>query len=115
MQRTTVEPKTVVCAIVCDRCVKEVQRESGDFELMTSIGFEAGYASIFGDGNRVEIDLCEACVRDTLGTWLRVSTPETTPLAHMTNKFKPEVHGDETAGQGTKSLGDLSGSAGAET
>lgn len=95
MQRTTVEPKTVVYEIVCDRCGKEVQREGGDFKLMTSIGFEAGYASIFGDGNRVEIDLCEPCLRDTLGTWLRVRTPEDTRLARMLDKFKPEVHGGE--------------------
>ena len=111
MHRTTVEPKTVVHEIVCDRCRKEVQREGGDFELMTSIGFEAGYASIFGDGNRVEIDLCESCVRDTLGTWLRVRTPEDTPLARILDKFRPEVQCGEFAGRDPQSLGDLVRSA----
>lgn len=111
MQRITVEPKTVVYEIVCDRCGKEVQREGGDFELMTSIGFEAGYASIFGDGNRVEIDLCEPCMRDTLGAWLRVRTPEDMSLARMLDKFKPEVHGSEFAGRDPQSLGDLVPSA----
>lgn len=95
MQRNIVEPKAVVYEIECDRCGKEVQRDGSDFELMTSIEFQAGYASIFGDGNRVEIDLCEPCLRDTLGTWLRVRTPEDTPLARMLEKFKPEVHGGE--------------------
>lgn len=94
MQRITVEPKAVVYEIVCDRCGKEVQRDGGDFELTTSIGFQAGYASIFGDGNQVDIDLCEPCLRDTLGTWLRVTTPDTS-LAHMLEKFKLEVHGGE--------------------
>ena len=70
MQRTKVVPTTVVYEIVCDRCGEEVRRDGRDFELMTSIGFQAGYLSIFGDGNRVEIDLCEPCVRDTLGPWL---------------------------------------------
>lgn len=111
MQRITVEPKTVVYEIVCDRCGKEVRREGSDFELMTSIGFEAGYASIFGDGNRLEIDLCEPCVRGTLGTWLRVRTPEDTSLARMLDKFKPEVHGGEFAGRDPQSLGDLVRSA----
>ena len=45
MQRNTVERRTVVYEIVCDRCGKEVRREHSDFGLMTSIGFEAGYAS----------------------------------------------------------------------
>ena len=94
MQRTTVEPKTVVCEIVCDRCGKEAQRDDSAFGLTTPIGFLAGYASIFADGNRVEIDLCEPCLRDTLGTWLRITTPDTS-LAHRLEKFKPEIHGGE--------------------
>jgi len=95
MQRTTVEPRTVVYEIVCDRCGKEVQRDGGDFRLMTSIGFQAGCASIFGDGSRVGIDLCEPCLRDTLGTWLRVRTPEDTPQERVLDKFKLKVHGGE--------------------
>ena len=112
MQRTTVERRTVVHEIVCDRCGKEVRREHSDFGLMTSIGFEAGYASIFGARNRVEIDLCEPCVRDTLGTWLRVRMPEDTPLARMPDKFEPEVRGGEVAGRAPRGLGELVRSAG---
>ena len=66
---------SVVDQIRCDRCDKEVHRGESDFEQMTSIGFDAGYGSIFGDGNRVEVDLCEACLSATLGTWLRVRSP----------------------------------------
>lgn len=62
---------------------------------MTSISFDAGYDSIFGDGNRVEADLCELCLRDTLGAWLRVRTPAETSLATKLAAFKPEVHGGE--------------------
>lgn len=75
MQLKGIEPVSVVNQIRCDRCDKEVHRTGSDFEQMTSIGFDAGYGSIFGDGNRVEIDLCEPCLRATLGTWLRVRSP----------------------------------------
>lgn len=75
MQLKGIEPVSVVDQINCDRCDKEIHRTDSDFEQMTSIGFDAGYGSIFGDGNRVEIDLCELCLRATLGTWLRVRSP----------------------------------------
>ena len=75
MQLKGIKAVSVVDQIRCDRCNKEVHRSEPGFEQMTSIGFDAGYGSIFGDGNRVEIDLCETCLRDTLGTWLRVRAP----------------------------------------
>jgi hypothetical protein len=75
MQLTRIEAVSVVDQIRCDRCGKEVHREEPGFKQMTSIGFNAGYGSIFGDGNRVEVDLCEPCLRATLGTWLRVRAP----------------------------------------
>ena len=111
MQRTTVEPKTVVYEIVCDRCGKAVQREGGDFELMTSIGFEAGYASIFGDGNRVEIDLCEPCLRSVLGEWLRVTgSAEGEAAANVVAKLAasgPDRHGGEFPAVETQGLDDV--------
>lgn len=95
MQLETSEAVNVVHQIRCDRCGKEVKRGEVGFGEMTSIGFDAGYGSIFGEGNRVEIDLCEPCLSDTLGTWLRVKTPTDTPLATMLAAFKPESHGGE--------------------
>ncbi|WP_041389015.1 hypothetical protein [Polaromonas sp. JS666] len=53
MQLNGIEAVSVVHQIRCDRCGKEVQRSELGFEQMTSIGFDAGYNSIFGDGNRV--------------------------------------------------------------
>jgi len=72
MQRTGVETASVVQQIVCDRCGEETVRNESEFDEMTSIGFKAGHGSIFGDRNQVEIDLCQHCLRDTLGAWLRV-------------------------------------------
>jgi hypothetical protein len=108
MQRTAVELATVVDTIVCDRCGEEASRHGLGFSLMTSIGFLAGYASHFGDGNRVEIDLCEPCLRDTLGTWVRVTTPaDATTLSRMLEEFQPEVHGGEFPTRELQRRGDL--------
>jgi len=72
MQRTGVQTASVVQQIVCDRCGKVTARNESELHETTSIAFTAGYGSIFGFGNQVEIDLCQHCLRDTVGTWLRV-------------------------------------------
>ena len=101
MQLKTMEAVSVVHQIRCDRCGKETERGELGFRAddrvlqFSSIGFDAGYDSIFGDGNRVEADLCETCLRDTLGAWLRVRTQAETSLATKLAAFKPEVHGGE--------------------
>lgn len=95
MQLRTIETVSVVHQIRCDRCGNEAQRGEVGFQEMTSIGFDAGYDSIFGDGNRVEVDLCGPCLRDTLGAWLRVKSPADTPSATMLAAFKPELHEKE--------------------
>ena len=93
MRVKTLKTVSVVHQIRCDRCGKEADCGEVGFEQMTSIGFDAGYGSIFGDGKRVEIDLCETCVRDTLGAWLQVKTPADTHYANMLPAFKSTHHG----------------------
>jgi hypothetical protein len=95
MQLKITEAVSVMHQIRCDRCGKEAERGEAGFAEMTSISFDTGYASIFGDGNRVEADLCETCLRDTLGAWLRLGAPADTSLATKLAAFKPEVHGGE--------------------
>jgi NMD protein affecting ribosome stability and mRNA decay len=95
MQVKTMETVSVVNQIRCDRCGKEAERGELGFQEMISIGFKAGYASIFGDGNRVEVDLCESCLRDSLGAWLRVNNQDETPLATMLARFNTDIHGGE--------------------
>lgn len=95
MQLKAIEAVNVIHQIRCDRCGKEVERGEVGFATMTLIGFDAGYDSIFGDGNRVEVDVCESCLRDTLGPWLRVKTPVDTPLEKKLAAFRTDVHGGE--------------------
>lgn len=104
MQLSTVETISVVHEIRCDRCGKDTERGEPGFAQMTSIALDAGFGSIFGDGNRVEVDLCEPCLRDTLGAWLRVKTPADTPLATMLAAFKPELHGGEFPAHGSTNI-----------
>lgn len=43
--------------------------DDGDFgwnERM-SLSFRGGFGSIFGDRNEISIDLCQQCVKETLG------------------------------------------------
>lgn len=95
MQLKTNETVSVVHQIRCDRCNKEAEHGEPGFREMTSIGFEATSGSIFGSGNWVEVDLCEPCLRDTLGAWLRVKTPAVASLATKLASFMPKVHGGE--------------------
>lgn len=44
----------------------------------TQIRFRAGYGSLFGDSNKVEGDLCDACLHELLGPYLRIVEPDTT-------------------------------------
>lgn len=75
MQLKTHDPPRVVRQITCDRCGREAVRGERDFSEMTSVDFFGDRDSIFGYQHRVEIDLCEVCLRATLGTWLRVTNP----------------------------------------
>jgi hypothetical protein len=61
-----------VSAITCDRCRKTYDDvlERQEFLCWADTG---GYGNIvFGDMSRVEIDLCQYCVIEVLGQWVRV-------------------------------------------
>ncbi len=65
-------PTQTLSAITCDCCKASfVVGDPGWYEIQ-SIEFVAGYESIFGDGNTVSIDLCQECLKQTLGPWLHI-------------------------------------------
>ncbi len=76
MKFKDVRPETFVKQLRCDRCGREANHHDLEFHEFTCIAHQAGYASVFGDGNQVEIDLCQRCLQETLGPWLRVGQPE---------------------------------------
>ena len=69
---TTIQTEAV-SAITCDRCQVSFTEADDDWYEMVSIEFAAGYGNIFGDGNRVAIDLCQHCLKQTLGPYLRIN------------------------------------------
>lgn len=61
--------------VSCGRCGRDLGESSAIFEHQErlAIRFRGGYASVFGDGNLVEADICQHCLNDVLGPWLRIT------------------------------------------
>ena len=49
----------------CDKCKKELI-DTFDKQEMHTILIHGGYASVFGDGTRVRIELCQECLHKIL-------------------------------------------------
>jgi antitoxin CcdA len=58
-------------AITCDVCKTEYV-DMADFHEFLQIDHQGGYWSIFGDGAKIECDICQVCVKNLLGDFLRV-------------------------------------------
>jgi len=68
-KRTTHE---VVSSVVCDVCQKEY--DADDFVEMQEfhhIDFVGGYGSVFEDMSRYNCDICQHCLKEKLGPYIR--------------------------------------------
>ena len=61
----------VVDQYICDRCGTVID---DDMELQESFSIHlfGGYSSVFGDGNVVECDLCQHCLKILIGDFCRI-------------------------------------------
>lgn len=61
-------------SIQCDFCHKIYNKKDDLFQIQEfhSINFIGGYGSVFGDGNHVECDICQHCLKITLEGHCRV-------------------------------------------
>ena len=68
--------RSEVAACTCDRCQRRMTPDDPDlgFQEKLSIAYRSGFGSIFGDGCDISIDLCQQCVKETIGTWLRIAS-----------------------------------------
>ena len=64
--KTETVEQEIMDKFFCDKCKKEV---FGDMELQEAytIRLMGGYASVFGDGCKVDCDLCQQCLKDLIG------------------------------------------------
>lgn len=96
MKRTDIRLEIYVDQMICDRCGRKTRDNDSDYEFheFTSIQYRGGYGSIFGDGSEVELDLCQHCLKETLGAWIRVTDPHA--------GFRLEHHGGEFPNEAEK-------------
>lgn len=77
MRKTVTENQmvTVETDIVCDACGLECDTDSIEAGEYLKIGFTGGFASVFGDGNAVNADICQSCLKKHLGQFLKIASP----------------------------------------
>lgn len=58
--------------VICDVCKKEFSYEKDDMEIQefVYIKFRGGYSSVFGDGTRIQLDICQHCIKEKLGEFI---------------------------------------------
>lgn len=59
--------------IICDCCGRKAKIDDDDYESQefVSIDFVGGYKSIFGDGTQVSLDICQYCLKDKFGKFIK--------------------------------------------
>ncbi len=77
------EKKEVIASMTCDVCGKtylyDKDGNSDDvFEIQefVHINFTGGYGSTFGDGDEIALDMCQHCLKEKLGAYLRIDANE---------------------------------------
>lgn len=76
MQILSTKETFIISVKYCDRCNRSAEKDSPEFHEFLSIDRQAGFGSVFGDGNRLKLDLCQHCVKELLNSWLSVSEPD---------------------------------------
>ncbi len=76
MQFFSIKEITIISVKSCDRCHYHTEKDNPEFHEFLSIDRLAGFDSVFGDGNRLKLDLCQHCVKELLNPWLFVSEPD---------------------------------------
>ncbi|EPS6101804.1 hypothetical protein [Providencia manganoxydans] len=76
MQYFSTYQSLMVSAKSCDRCKRHAYVDDAEFHEFLSIDRQAGYGSVFGDGQQLKLDLCQHCVKAVLGDWMKISPNE---------------------------------------
>jgi hypothetical protein len=60
-------------SITCDVCGRGAALDDYEGQEFISVDMVAGYGSVFGDMNKVEFDMCQHCLQERLGQFVRVT------------------------------------------
>lgn len=67
--------RLVETEITCNRCRRVITlNDIVEWQEVTCIRFTGGFGSVFGDGLSFECDLCQRCLKETLGAHLVCTT-----------------------------------------
>lgn len=72
--RTITSKTKVGSAIICDVCKKTYSinhKNRMEINAFYHINFTGGYSSIFGDGESYSLDICQHCLKEKLGDYVR--------------------------------------------
>jgi hypothetical protein len=68
--------KEICISITCDVCKKEYDnyKDKFNYEIyeFIHISKDCGYGSVFGDDEEIEIDICQNCLKEILGKYIRM-------------------------------------------
>lgn len=71
-------------ALQCDLCGSKFKAGSSEFDEFTCIEHKAtGEGSVFGHASSVQLDLCQYCLKDKLGEWLRIEKASSSKKAYQ--------------------------------
>lgn len=56
----------------CDVCGMDLLNDDMEAQEALSYTNIGGYSSIFGDGSEIQLDICQYCLQDKLGQYLRI-------------------------------------------
>jgi hypothetical protein len=59
--------------LVCDRCQRRDDGDGMEGQEFISWSMSCGFGSVFGDMNHVDLDLCQHCIKEVLGQWVKVT------------------------------------------
>lgn len=82
-----------VIGVVCDCCNAEI-RDDIDIHDVVHLRLRAGNGSAWGDGNAVEVDLCDACGHRTFAPFARVVPSAEVLHGHVAHGFDPRRVGE---------------------
>ena len=69
--KTKTFEKEVIESITCDIC-GETFTDIMELNEFFQVDETCGYGSIFGDGNRIQLDVCQRCLKEKFGDKIRI-------------------------------------------